>query len=186
MNGDNCEHHPHMVVYLRASRTMRTTRLTAGLVQQDPLLEEKQGESDTSEHWLWYGSSVRVRRKPAVKRRMARRWSNNVVHSGHMYPHFPRFRPSAATAADEDVVSVCFISLHPASVFACCSVQFIDSSNLLRVCVKLFLNSSSVINKFKIDCFLGFRCYHYFRIVFFSFLHEREIKVGKWSPPNTF
>lgn len=133
MNGDNCEHLLDRVVYLRASRTMMTRRLTAGLVQQDPLLEEKQGELDTSEQWLWYGSSVRVRRKPAVKRRMATRWSNSVAHSGQMYPHFPRFCPSTATATatDEDVVSDCFISLPRFRLP-------IDSSN----CVKQFLNSS--------------------------------------------
>lgn len=76
------------------------TRSTAGFVQQtSPWIElifefwpfpllfkfscrlsewEKQGDSEISEHWLYWESSVRVRRKPLVKSRIAMLWSKSI------------------------------------------------------------------------------------------------------------
>lgn len=73
---------------LSASKTIMMTRSTTGLVQHFgwvwldwPELESwfgcceaRQGERETSEQVLWKGSSVRVRRNPRVKIKMAMEW----------------------------------------------------------------------------------------------------------------
>lgn len=78
------------------------TRSTAGFVQHEfwwfssffrfrwSVLEgEKQGDSEISEHWLYCESSVRVRRKPLVKSRIAMAWSNRIpkkTRNAHRHP----------------------------------------------------------------------------------------------------
>lgn len=96
---------------LKASRTMMTTRSTAGFVQQwwwwcwwwwrlrllllllllvvlDCGGGGEQGEREMSEHWLKAESSVRVRRNPLVKRRIATEWRKRMKKKGHIRRHF--------------------------------------------------------------------------------------------------
>lgn len=88
-----------IVICLIASRTIMTRRSTAGLVQQpcscvtfSSCRRGKQGDSETSEHLLYWESSVRVRRKPLVNNRMATLWSTNInrnIENAHTRP--PQF-----------------------------------------------------------------------------------------------
>lgn len=78
-----------------ASRTMMMRRSTAGLVQQEEEEgDEWQGDWERSEQWLEWGSSVRVKRKPLVKIKMAMMWRNIIrtVHFPNLHhPHIVTF-----------------------------------------------------------------------------------------------
>lgn len=80
--------------YLKASKMMMTTLSTAGFVQHwepSPPLPaggDEQGEAEASEQALKADSSVRVRRNPRVKRKMATAWSAKIAMSRHINEAF--------------------------------------------------------------------------------------------------